>query len=349
MKKRTAALLLSVFITSLLCACTPPVAAPSAPKAEQYYEYFDTVSVVYSYAGDGEDVFSANCSAVEDVISRYHRLFDIYYEYSGINNLRTVNTHAGIAPVTVSEELIDFLEYGMEIYRKTNGETNIMIGAVTRLWHDCREEALRDPEAARIPTEGELAEARAHTSPELLVINREEKTVYITDPEASLDVGALGKGYAAQRASEALRARGALGYVLNLGGNIVTIGTKPTGEGWRTSIRDPHSAGEYALTVTLSDICCVTSGNYERYYVADGKRYHHIVDKDTLMPSEFFSSVTVLSDDSALADALSTALFCMPYEEGRALVDSIPGTEAFWIDNDGGEYMTDGFAARITK
>ena len=348
MRKRTVSLLSFLLICSLLVACAPAV-PEITPQTQQYYEYFDTVSVVYSYAGDEESEFLSNCEAVEDVISYYHKLFDIYYEYSGVENLRTVNTHAGISPVRVSEELIAFLEYCKEIYALTGGETNFMIGAVTRLWHECREDALDNPENARIPTESELSAAAEHISPDLLVIDREAGTVYITDPEASIDVGAIGKGYAAERASEVLEDLGAVGYVLNLGGNIVTIGTKPSGDGWRTSIRSPHSAGEYALTVTLSDISCVTSGNYERYYTVDGVRYHHIVDADTLMPSEHFASVTVLSDDSALADALSTALFCMPYEQGRALVDGIAGTEAFWIDNAGVQQMTDGFLARITK
>ena len=309
------------------------------PKGMSYFTFFDTVSYVYSYTDDTEEVFRENCEEVSGILGKYHRLFDIYYEHSGVVNLRTINLNAGGEPLKVDRELIDFLLYAKEMYNTTNGEMNIMMGSVLRLWHDCREEG------DRIPTEEELAEANKHTDISLLEIDKENCTVRISDPEASIDVGALGKGYATEIAAKALEDKGINSYVLNIGGNIRIIGTKVDGSGWDTGIKNPLDPSTYAMYLTISDISCVTSGNYERYYIVNGERYHHIIDKDTLMPAQYFGSVSIFTHDSGLADALSTALFSMSYEDGLALVNKIGGVEVVWITNGGEIYKTDGIAA----
>lgn len=348
MKKKLIALLLAILALTSVASCDIEPPEP-LPKSKQYYEYFNTVSAVSSYLGDTDEEFTDNCEVVEGILSEYHKLFDIYYEYSGINNLKTVNKNAGIAPVEVSRELIDFLIWAKEMYTLTGGEVNIALGSVLKLWHDSREAAEVSPELARIPDEHELAEAMAHTSIDDVVIDKESSTVFLRDPMMSLDVGALGKGYAAERARRALIDMGVSSYVLNIGGNISVIGTKPDGRVWSTAIKSPHEAGKYALSVGLSDTSCVTSGDYERYFTYEGKRYHHIIDKDTLMPSEFFSSITVITPDSSLADALSTALFSMSYEDGLSLVSEQSGVEVYWIGTDGAEYMTDGLKKIVLK
>ena len=220
-------LLLSLSFILLLCSCGLADPRPIKTQSKQYYEYFDTVSAIYSYLGDTEEEFAANCAVVSSVLGEYHKLFDIYYEYSEINNLRTVNRNAGKAPVKVDGKLIDFLLYAKEIYALTDGETNIAMGSVLKLWHDCREDAFDNPSAAVIPTDAELLEAAAHTDINNLIIDEENSTVYLADPNMRLDVGALGKGYATERAREALVARGVTSYVLNIGGNISAIGEKP--------------------------------------------------------------------------------------------------------------------------
>ena len=139
---------------------------------------------------------------------------------------------------------------------------------------------------------------------------------------------------------------GAEGYVLNVGGNIRCIGARPDGSGWVTAIRNPDRAAEdFALRIRISDTACVTSGIYERYFTVNGVRYHHIIDKDTLNPAAYYESLTVITRDSGLADALSTALFCMPWEESVRLAESLEGVEALWIFPDGEQRSTSGFAA----
>ena len=308
------------------------------------YTYFNTVSTLATYGDTTEEEFKLYCDEATAMLGYYHKLFDIYYDYAGVTNLRRVNQMAGKEPVQVEKELIDFLLYCKQLFTLTDGKTNVMMGAVLNIWHDYRDEASSDPREAKVPTMEELEEAARHTDIDLLVIDEENCTVYISDPKASIDVGAVGKGYATERVYERLVELGADNTVLNFGGNIRTIGVKPTGEDWLTGLTNPDkTSSDFAAQFYFGETACVTSGNYERYYTVDGVRYHHIIDPDTLMPAGYFSSVTILTPDSALADALSTALFCVSYAEGKALVESIDANiEVIWIDLDGNLTSTKG-------
>ena len=343
-------LLLTAMVIPLLAGCSAPEtpAAQTENRGKSYFTYFDTVSYVYSYAGDSAEQFDERSAEVSDILGEYHRLFDIYHEYSGVNNLCTLNLNAGGEPIKVDEKLIDFLLYARELYQATDGEMNVMMGAVLRIWHDLRDAASDDPGAARLPTEEELSIAAEHTDFSLLEIDEDARTVRIADPAASIDVGALGKGYATEMAARALEAEGVSSYVLNVGGNIRIIGTKPDGTGWVTGVKDPRNTSEFAIKLRLADTSCVTSGVYERYYTVDGVRYHHIIDKDTLFPAEYFSSLTVITKNSALADALSTALFCMPYDDGAALAEKL-GVDVLWIFPDGEMKYTPGIEKLIEE
>ena len=349
--KQSTAILLLLVLTAALAGCGAREAAHAAPEAIEpkgkvYYTYFDTVSYVYDYAGDSAERFDDRSAEVSHILEDYHRLFDIYHEYAGLTNLCSLNKAAGGEALELDPRLIDFLVYAREMYDTTGGEMNVMLGAVLRLWHDCREAASDDPSNASIPTEEELREAAAHTDIGLLEIDAEKGTARITDPLASIDVGALGKGYAVERAAEYLEQEGAFGYVLNIGGNIRCIGDRPDGSGWVTAIRNPDNAAEdFACRIRIRDTACVTSGVYERFFTVDGQRYHHIIDRDTLYPAAYFLSLTVITRDSALADALSTALFCMSFEDGLKLTEKLGGVEVLWIFPDGTQRSTPGFAA----
>ena len=325
-------------LSLLLIGCTFIFLASGCVRKEVqskiYFEFFDTESYIYSYRKDSEKKFEKNTAAVEELLREYHKLFDIYYEYSGINNLMTVNKNAGVAPVEVDQKIIDFLIYAKDIYTLTEGRTNVAMGAVLKLWHECREDAKDEDPIYRIPTEEELTEASKHCSIDDVLIDTEARTVYLRDPAMSLDVGAIGKGYATEMAAQLLISRGITSYVLNIGGNIRAVGEKPSGDGWLTGVTNPNNSSDepYITKLTIKDTSIVTSGNYERFYTVDGVDYHHIIDPGTLMPANYFSSVSIITRDSALADALSTALFCMSYEDGLALVNSIGGVEVIWVD-----------------
>ncbi len=328
-------LLLSVISSFFACGDIPKT---SKPRQKQYFDYFDTVSYIYDYSLDQDSDFKENCDLASEVLGDHHKLFDIYNEYPGMNNLCTLNKNAGGNAIAVDERLIDFLLYAKEIHVVTSGEVNVMMGSVLKLWHDAREASVN----VFVPTSEQLEAAAKHTSIDLLEIDEKNNTVRITDPYALIDAGALGKGYAAQKLAEVLQEKGADGYVIDLGGNLKIIGEKPDGSGWKTGIRDPKSTQDYAHYLTLSNTSCVTSGDYERYFTANGKSYHHIIDKDTLMPSEHFSSVTVITPDSALADALSTALFCVSYEDGCEMLKHFDNVDVIWITQDGKKILREG-------
>ena len=325
-----AALLILLFVFSpMLVSCE------SEPNSRIFYGYFDTPCVLYDYTGMSSEDFNALSKTVEAAIARYHRLFDIRKEYDGIANLATVNRMAGQGSVAVSKEIIDFLLFSREMYSLTGGKVNIAMGSVISLWPTYK----TPPEKRRIPTEEELSEAAKHISFDNVIIDEAALTVEITDSKTSLDVGAIAKGYTAELIKAELLRAGYSGLVLDMGGNLCAVGEKPDGEGWESRIRNPLYSYEgeepYVRTVTLKNDSLVTSGSYERKYEVDGKLYHHIIDPETLMPEYRYLSVTVQTAHSGVADALSTAIFNMDFEEAEAFVSTLENTEVTFVFTDG--------------
>lgn len=305
---------------------------------------FDTVTTITGYAAS-QETFSQQMELLQEKLQHYHELYDIYNSYDGINNIKTINDAAGKEPVEVDEEIIKLLKLGKEMYETTNGQINIAYGSVLSVWHEYREQGMQDAENAKLPPKDLLEERAVHTDIEKLVIDEANSTVYLEDPEMSLDVGSIGKGYAVQRLSEYAKEIGMEHVLISVGGNVCAVGDKADGEPWRVGIENPdmESPESYVKAVDVADISIVTSGDYQRYYEVDGKRYCHIIDPDTGMPAEHFPSVSVMMKDSGMADALSTALFNMEYEEGLAFVESLPDVEAMWIMEDGGIRYSSGF------
>ncbi len=340
-------ILLGLLLLLLCLSCTKKTGEVTSssssvsvkPQGRAYFDLFDTVSYIYSYKGDSEEDFLSNADEAYSVLLYYHQLFDIYHEYEGVNNLCTINS-SPLEEIEVDDALITFLLYAKDMYYTTEGEMDVTMGSVLSLWHDARYS-----DTPYLPSREALEEASLYTGWEYLEINEEKKTVKLLSDRASIDVGALGKGYATERAAEVLEERGATGYVLNIGGNIRIIGTKTDGSGWRTGVRDPENPDtDFVIMLSLADTSCVTSGSYERYFTVDGVRYSHIIDRDTLCPADLFSSVTIVTKDSALADALSTALFTMNYEDGLELASSL-SVDVVWVFNDGTVKYTKGIEA----
>lgn len=346
MKKLTVKICLVILVLALLLSIFAYNSLKSKQKfTKTYLDHFDTVTTVIGYAKKKAD-FDTVASIVNDRLYEYHKLYDIYNSYSGITNLCDVNISAGSGAIKVDRRIVDLLIYAKEAYALTDGETNVAMGSLLSVWHNARETGCENPELAVLPDVRVLENAAHHTDISALVINEAESTVVITDPEARLDVGAIAKGYAVEMVARELEEMGVSGYVLNVGGNIRVIGPKPDGASWSVAIENPGIPGsydEYIRTLPLSSGAMVTSGSYQRYYVVNGKKYHHIIDKDTLYPSEYFLSVSVICDSSALADVLSTALFSMSYEDGLALISSIDSAEALWVSPSGEIKTTDGF------
>ena len=305
---------------------------------------FDTVTVITGYAGSQEE-FSGWMGKLQEKLQHYHELFDIYHTYEGIPNMKTINDAAGRDAVKVDEEIIKLLKFGKDMYGKTEGQINIAYGSVLSLWHEYREEGMLDVKNATLPPEELLREREKHTDIEKLVIDEKASTVYLADEEMSLDVGSIGKGYAVQRLAEYAKEIGMEHVLISVGGNVCAIGSKADGQPWKVGVENPdmESSQSYLKTIDIADESVVTSGDYQRYYEVDGKRYCHIIDPDTGMPARHFPSVSVVTGDSGLADALSTALFNMEFEEGLSFVEMLPDVEAMWIMKDGGIRYSSGF------
>lgn len=311
------------------------------------FDYFDTVTTVIGYA-DSKEEFDEIFNFVTSELETYHKLYNIYDSFDTINNLKSINDskNSSDGAIAVDQKIIDLLKFCKEMHTLTDGKTNVAMGSVLSLWHDCREYAERHPDKAGLPNIDNLKYASQHTNISNLVINDESLTVYLADSQMSLDVGAVAKGYAVEMIGRALMEKGVSGYLLNVGGNVKAVGSKPDGEGWNVGIENPDHENKntpHVAYLKLSDKSLVTSGNYQRYYTVNGKNYHHIIDPETLMPSQYFASVSVLCEDSAKADALSTALFTMPLDEGKALIESISDSEAMWIESNGKLHYSSGF------
>ena len=304
-----------------------------------FLDLFDTVTVVTGYA-ENEAAFQAETERFHDEMLRYHQLYDIYHTYDGLVNLCTLNARAG-ETVAVDPAILDLLLFAREVSAFSGGRTDAALGSVLTLWHEAREAGIADPESAYLPEETALREAAKHVGMDLIELDAEKGTVRFLDPELRLDVGALAKGYATQRVGETM----AEGYLISVGGNVYATGPKPDGSAWTVGIQDPDGSEDSFLDkLKLTKGSIVTSGDYQRYYTVDGKNYHHIIDPETLYPAEKWRSVTVMTPDSALADALSTTLFLMDREAGEALLARF-GAEAMWMSADGTKYYSAGYEA----
>ena len=329
---------------SLLLICSLACFAPKQQRYETvYYDLFDTVTKVVGYAKN-ESAFLEQAALIHDSLMEYHRLFDIYNLYPDTPNLKTINDNAGGSPTAVDPRVIDLLKFGKEVDEGSGHRVDITLGAVLSLWHECREKALADPSSAVLPSSGALQEASRHVGFDKLVIDETQGTVLLTDPDTSLDVGAIAKGYAAARVMETVPS----GYLLSVGGNVTVNGSKPDEEPWSVGIQDPDDPSLLLHALEAEDLSVVTSGDYQRTFVLSGVRYHHIIDPVTLYPADKWRSVTVLCPDSGIADALSTALFLLDRQTGEELLSRY-NAEALWVASDGTEYMTSGFSDRITR
>lgn len=352
--KRIISLLLSVLMVLGISGCSK-VTQPSSPEGPEktrftksFLDYFDTASVIVGYE-ETQEAFDEKCAFIEAELSRYHKLYDIYNHYDGVTNVYDINNAAGLEPVAVDDDIIALFEFGKEMYDLTGGKTNYAMGSVLRIWHNYREDGNDDVLNAKVPSMEELETAAGHCNIDDIIIDRENKTVFFADPDLKVDVGAIGKGYATERIAKELEAMGTDNYTLNIGGNIRTIGNKADGKGWVAGIQNPDLSAEetFILKISFGGLALVTSGSYQRYYWVGDTKYHHIIDPETLFPKDTFASVSILTPNSGIADAVSTACFNLSLEEGMALIESMENTEAMWVEPDGTIHFSSGFESFI--
>ena len=347
MRHRSSKLLALLLCILLACSVLGGCAQAEQQKySTSFFDVFDTVTTIIGYA-DSQETFDRVVGEARQQFVRYHQVFDGYNAYDGVHNLYYVNQNAASGPVPAEPELMTLLAWIRDLQPSLEGRVNVAMGAVLRLWHDAREAGVA------LPDEAALREAAGHVDMSQVILDEQAGTVYFADPELSLDLGAVAKGYTAERVAQWMLDSDMPSFIISAGGNV-RMGNPPA-DGrtkWGVGIQDPDGAvlglSDIVETLYVTGCSVVTSGDYQRYYVVDGQRYHHLIDPDTLMPDTDFRSVSIITEDSGYADLLSTAAFLMPYEESRAFVDSLDGVEAIWLFPDGSKKMTFG-AMNVAK
>ena len=268
--------LVSMLLAGALCLSLLAACAPKKKELTRYstifYDVFDTVTQVIAYC-ESEEVFKTQMDALHADLVTYNQLYDIYNDYPGVTNVKTINDNAGKAPVEVDDRILSMLELADQMYATTNGKLNIAMGSVLNIWHNYREaaEATETDADNKLPGMDELEAAAQHCDINNVIIDEDAKTVYLADPDMRLDVGSVGKGYAVEMACQAAEARGLTSALVSVGGNLRAIGTKPDGSQWTGGVENPWNASDlYTASsmlsgaINMSDMALVTSGDYQR-------------------------------------------------------------------------------------
>ena len=346
------------FLTLLLALCMGCKTSINYTQKQMYSfdSGFDTVIAYIEWVEDGDTQYRENANKTFEKFSYYNELFDSFHDYENINNIKTINDNAGIKAVSVNQEVIDMLLEAKYFYDISYGKIDVTAGKMISLWHDAREigmELNTHGEYGEVPNRVELEESIKHKGWDKIIVDDENNTVFITDPYVSLDVGSVAKGYATQRVAEYLVTENVKNAVIDAGGNLKALSGKYNGKDWITGIRNPNnpslSPDDSLLTIQYSgDKSAVTSGDYERAFIAnDGKSYSHIIDPDTTYPADKYRSVTIITTDPGVADCLSTALFCLDYEDGLKVIEQYKKDhdnaflEVIWVANKDMNFETD--------
>lgn len=287
----------------------------------------DTAITITLYDEDADEALLDDCIRK---VKEYEELFSRTVDGSDIDRINK----AGGEWVAVSPETKAMVEEALSVCQKTDGALDITVGRVTELW----DFKAADP---TLPSADDLIKAVA--SVDYTQVEIQGERLRLTDPQAALDMGGIAKGYIADRLGDYLLEQGVDGAVIDLGGNILTVGQKE-GKPFAIGVQDPHNEGELIATLSVADRAVVTSGSYERGFTKGGVRYHHILDPKTGYPVQNgLASVTILCEEAVTGDMLSTACFVLGEEKGMALIEQTEGVEALFVRDDGTTVSTNGF------
>lgn len=331
--------ILCIFIVCLV-VIIPLAGCGSASKNDAVrsgsYFIFDTLVTVKVYSDQVED---RHFEAIEVILKDIDNTMNRQLKGSEINQ---VNQHAGLDAVRVSAETFLVVQKAMEYAAQSGGRFDPTIGPLVDLWGIGTENAKR-------PDETTLTQAINLVNYEDVRLDKTQQTIQLNRPDMSIDLGAIAKGYAADQVAEYLRSEGFESAIIDLGGNILAMGTKPNSELWTIGIQNPESKrGDNIGTLRVNNKTIVSSGVYERFLLLDGVHYHHILDPQTGYPvSNNLLSITIVTNRSIDADALSTTVFSMGLEKGLAFVESLEDVDAFFITNEREIYISNGFADEL--
>lgn len=263
--------------------------------------------------------------AAELEVIRIEKLISSWDENSQTHE---VNSNAGVKPVKVDIELFNLIERSKKVSALTNGFFDVSYASIDKVWDFTKTDV-------QVPSESEIENSVAKINYQNIELDRELLTVFLKEKGMKIGFGAIGKGYAANRAKQVMVDLGIESGVVNAGGDLISWGKKPDGREWAVGIADPKEKNTIKLWLNVSNMAVVTSGNYERYLIIEGKRYCHIINPKTGWPVKGLSSVTIICPDAELADALATSVFVLGAKEGLDLINKLKGIECLLIDDEG--------------
>lgn len=334
--KKTIRLVIFIFIIAFaLSGCQnqapTPAPAPTTQPISKNTFLLGTVIDITIYDKQDESIIDKAFARIAEIESKMT-----------INNAETseiiaLNNASGKNEVKVSPDTFFVLEKGKQYSERSNGKFDITIGPVVKLWNI-------GTEYAAVPENGKLEEAVKLVDYTKLTLNKDNYTAKLETEGMKVDLGAIAKGYAADEVARVLKENGVEHAIINLGGNVMTVGGNPNGNPWRIGIQDPFNPrGEFLGIVPAVDKTVVTSGTYERFFEENGKKYHHILDTTTGYPVDNkLYSVSIVTDISVDGDGLSTTTLLIGLEEGMKLIESLENVEAIFITSDKQVYVSSG-------
>jgi FAD:protein FMN transferase len=277
---------------------------------------------------------------VFDEFDRLDRLLSVWHAGSDVSR---INTAAGRAPVDVTAETFDVLRTAMQVGEWTGGKFDVTFGALSGLWKFDHDQDNRIPQPADVRARLPDVDYRA------VELNPDRRTVFLPRQGMRLHLGGIGKGYAVDRAAAILRADGVSDFLIQAGGDLYAGGSRGD-RPWRAAIRDPRGPVDRLFAaLDVRDETFSTSGDYERYFIRDGRRYHHILDPDSGEPARGCRSVTIVARQATIADALSTGVFVLGPQAGMALIERLPDVEGVIVTDRNTVMVSSGLTARLER
>ncbi|MGO3751920.1 MAG: FAD:protein FMN transferase [Peptoniphilaceae bacterium] len=348
-------MILTLMLLLILTSCNK---VPNKDKNENnsykkyditFFDMFDTVTTIAIY-DDSEEEANEKLELLKARFYKLHRIFDRYHTYKDISNLKKLNDNAGKSGLVVEEELFDLVEKSVEWNKKAGGKINIAIGPVVDLWNDYSDlynegnnpEDVKKIKGEEIPSDNTLNKLKNLTDINKINLNKKNKSIYLEDPNMELELGALAKGYSVELLADyAEKELGIKSGIISAGGNVRIIGKPLDRDAFNVAILDPDNENDYLAVLSLNECSVVTSGDYQRYFTYKDQRYPHIIDSKTLKPSTNYRSVSVIIQDSGLADFLSTSIYLSDYEEGKKIAEEF-GADCIWMMANGEIRATEG-------
>ncbi len=325
-------LLATLSVTLLSCCSTSNTSDTSVKKITKQGFYFDTIIQITLY-GTSDESYLDGCFKLA---KKYEDMFSNTIDTSEVSK---INASAGSNGVDVSDDTLELIKKGIEYAELSNGKFDITIGKLSDMWNfsEIAENSTSDDnevDASVIPSDERIQTELSHVDYHNIQIDG--NNVMLKDSDSKLDLGGIAKGFIADKMKEYLKSKNITSGIINLGGNVLTIGEKSYGSDYTVGIQKPFDeSGDPICTVKVKDKSIVTSGIYERYYKVDGKVYHHILDTDTGYPVENnLYSVTIISDSSCDGDALSTTCFALGIDKAKELISTLSGVDAIFVTAD---------------